>query len=84
MHAHELLLDFLYADKPNNLEEDQPFEPCYPAPISLDPNSTSQFVGWYGVLFAYANHTSALLQDEELPQEVLNKLNFTLKMIQKW
>ena len=65
------------------LEED-PFSACYPPPVNitgLHPRSTSQFVDWYGVLLTYTNHTSALLQEEELPQEVLNKLNFTLKMM---
>ena len=65
------------------LEED-PFSACYPVPVnitSLDPRNPSQFVDWYGVLLTYTNHTSALLQNEEMPQEVLNKLNVTLKMM---
>ena len=67
-------------------EEDQSFVPCFPAPVDTaslrnGPPITSQFVGWYGVLFTYVNHTSVLLQDEEMPQEVLNELNFTLRIM---
>lgn len=65
--------------------EDQSFATCYPAPVDTtglhDPSATSQFVGWYGVLITYANYTSALLQDEDMPQEVLKKLDITFQML---
>ena len=66
---------------------------CHIAPVNTEEprklmavfGSTTTEVGhlatWHGVLLAYTNYTSVLLQDEEMPDQVITNLNTIFKML---
>lgn len=75
------------------IEDQESFVQCYPAPVNTDeprklmavfgPTTTQagHLATWHGVLLAYANYTSVLLEDEEMPDQAIEKLNIIFKML---
>ena len=75
------------------IEDQESFVQCHIAPVDTDEprrlmavfGSTTTEVHhlatWHGVLLAYANYTSVLLQDGEMPDKAIKHLNTTFKML---
>lgn len=72
------------------MEDGESFVPCYPAPVDTSQlvqtktlrtgTEVSNMAAWYGVLAAYAQYTSELL-DDAMPPKAVKKLSTVFEML---
>ena len=75
------------------MDDGESFVHCYKPPVDTaveerkigvyGPATTTleHLADWHGILLAYANYTSVLLEDEAMPEKAKMRLNKIMKML---